>query len=44
MKSWVEPAPDMANTVAKTPASAVQYRIIGDGRTAVAASANLKCS
>ena len=33
MKSWAEPAPDIANTVAKTAASAVQYRIIVDCRS-----------
>ena len=33
VKSWAEPAPDIANTVAKTAASAVQYRIIVDCRS-----------
>jgi hypothetical protein len=33
MKSWAEPAPDIADTVAKTATSAVQYRIIVDCRS-----------
>jgi len=43
MKSWAEPAPDMTNTVAKTPASAVQYRRQPQGRVS-GPGANLKCS
>jgi len=38
MKSWAELAPDMANTVPKTPASAIQYRIIDDGRSGALAA------